>query len=362
MKNLFFALFVLLLGATTAEAQENTVNYGDVIHLQNGWNNYRGGYLDTRGYQKDYAKTGNFLCVSTATKSNRDGGSGLWKVMSATGKANGSPVLVNDNVYLQNQWNRNGGYLDTRGYQKDYAKTGNHLCVSTAKASNRADGSGTWKVISATGSRAGTPITNNSEIQLQNGWNKFQGGYLDTRGYQKDYAKTGNLLCVSTATSPKRDGKSGTWKVVKVKKEGFDSNAYYRLTSKWQGEGKSLDILNDGKNNQPILAKTGDYTGQAWKITKVGADIYTLTTKWQGPTKKLDCIQGANQNRPVLNVTEKSGSAWKLIPLGNGYYRITNMWLSDRSLDIVNDGKNNKIQVAKTGDYSGQAWKITKIK
>ena len=190
--------------------------YGDVIHLQNGWNNYGGGYLDTRGYQRDFAKTGNYLCVSTAKGSNRDGGSGSWKVMSASGKPDGSPVCVNDDVYLLNQWSGNGGYLDTRGYQRDFAKTGNHLCVSTAKESNRDAGSGTWKILSANGSPAGAPVMGDSEIHLQNGWNRFQGGYLDTRGYQRDYAKTGNWLCVSTATSSNRDGGSGTWKVKKA--------------------------------------------------------------------------------------------------------------------------------------------------
>ena len=216
MKLLNFLIAVLLF-TTIAQAQNTPLNYGDVVILQNGWNNYAGGYLDTRGYEKDYAKTGNFLCVSTATVSNRDLKSGSWKIMSATGKAVGSPVLVSDDVYLLNQWNGNGGYLDTRGYQKDFEKTGNFLCVSTATASNREQGSGTWKIISANGSAAGTAVTENSEIHLQNGWNKFGGGYLDTRGYQKDYAKTGNLLCVSTATTSKRDGKSGTWKISKSK-------------------------------------------------------------------------------------------------------------------------------------------------
>ena len=142
----------------------------------------------------------------------------------------------------------------------------------------------------------------------------------------------------------------------------FDSNSYYRLTNKWQGEGKSLDIINDGTNNLPILNNTSSASGQLWKINKTGEDIYTLSSKWQGPTKILDCIQGSNQNRPVLNQeTGYSGGAWKIISVGNGFYRITNMWLNDRSLDIINDGKNNKIQVAKTANVSGQMWKITKI-
>ena len=48
----------------------------------------------------------------------------------------------------------------------------------------------------------------------------------------------------------------------------FESKSFYRLTTEWQGEGKSLDIVNDGKNNQPILAKTERVSGQSWKITK----------------------------------------------------------------------------------------------
>ncbi|MXN92346.1 hypothetical protein GR160_14045 [Flavobacterium sp. Sd200] len=191
------------------------IKYGDIIYLQNGWNNYAGGFLDTRGYQKDFEKTGNHLCVSTALSENRDKGSGSWKVLSASGKAIGTNVLIGDDVYLVNQWNNgNGGYLDTRGYQKDFEKTGNHLCVSTATSQNRDSGSGTWKII---GKNNGTPLKDSSEVYLKNGWNKFNGGYLDTRGYQKDFEKTGNHLCVSTAISENRDKGSGTWKI-KLKK------------------------------------------------------------------------------------------------------------------------------------------------
>lgn len=144
--------------------------------------------------------------------------------------------------------------------------------------------------------------------------------------------------------------------------DSFDPNAYYRLSTQWQGEGKSLDIINDGKNNQPILANTANVTGQMWKIKKVGTDTYTLSTKWQGASKVLDCIEGPNKHRPSLNEESGySGGAWKITPVGSGYYRITNMWLSDRSLDIINDDEDNKIRVAKTGNYSGQFWKIVKV-
>ncbi len=99
----------------------------------------------------------------------------------------------------------------------------------------------------------------------------------------------------------------------------FDAKSYYRLTTKWQGDGKSLDVVNDGKNNnQLILAKTGKFSGQLWKITSLGAGYYRLTTQWQGEGK---------------------------------------------SLDIVNDRKNNNQPIlADTGNYFGQFWKISKVK
>jgi hypothetical protein len=49
----------------------------------------------------------------------------------------------------------------------------------------------------------------------------------------------------------------------------FDAGFYYRLTTQFQGDGKSLDIVNEGENSkQPILAATGNYSGQLWKLTR----------------------------------------------------------------------------------------------
>ena len=97
----------------------------------------------------------------------------------------------------------------------------------------------------------------------------------------------------------------------------FNGKRFYRLTTQWQGDGKSLDVINDGKNNQIHLTKTANYTGQYWKLTPVGGGYYRLTTKWQG---------------------------------------------DDKSLDVINDGKNNKLHLTKTGNFTGQYWKIEEIK
>ncbi len=147
----------------------------------------------------------------------------------------------------------------------------------------------------------------------------------------------------------------------------FDSQTYYRLTTVWQGEGKSLDIVNDGKdNNQPILAKTGKYTGQYWKITPAKGSYYRLSTEWRGEGMSLDVINdGQNNDQLTLAVTtDATGQYWKITPAGKGAYRLTTMWQGEgKSLDIVNDGKNNnKLILAKTANVTGQYWIITAVK
>jgi hypothetical protein len=103
-----------------------------------------------------------------------------------------------------------------------------------------------------------------------------------------------------------------------VKEQDFDPDSYYRLTTQWQGDIKSLDVVNDGiYNNQINLAPSGNYSGQYWKITSIDDGFYRLTTQWQGDNK---------------------------------------------SLDVVNDGKyNNKLILATNSDHGGQYWEITKV-
>ena len=131
----------------------------------------------------------------------------------------------------------------------------------------------------------------------------------------------------------------------------------------WQGEGKSLDIINDKNDNQLQLAKTGRYSGQYWKLTPMGNGYYRMTTMFQGDEKSLDVINDGKNNRIHLAKTGNySGQFWKITPQGNGYYRLTTMWQGEgKSLDVINDGKNNRLHLAKTGNYSGQFFKLTKL-
>lgn len=143
----------------------------------------------------------------------------------------------------------------------------------------------------------------------------------------------------------------------------FNTNTYYRFTTEWLGEGKSLDVINDNKDNKLVLTKTGNFTGQFWKVTPLGNGYYRLTTKFQGESKSLDVVNDGKNNSLQLAKTENvSGQSWKITSLGNGYYRLTTKWQGDgKSLDVINDGKNNQVKLSKTANYSGQYWKIQNI-
>ncbi|MEZ4935748.1 MAG: hypothetical protein R2788_26885 [Saprospiraceae bacterium] len=339
-KQISLVLFLLGFFTSVNQMSAQTLAYGDVIHLQNGWNKYQGGYLDTRGYQKDFEKTGNFLCVSTATSDNRDLGSGSWRVMSATGKKEGSPVLIGDEVYLLNQWNSNGGYLDTRGYQKDFEKTGNHLCVSTATSNNRDAGSGTWRILSSTRKGAGTPVTEGTEIHLQNGWNKYQGGYLDTRGYQKDFEKTGNHLCVSTATNNNRDAGSGTWKVKIAERNHLDAGETLKAGERlMSANGEFILRMQEEDGNLCVYKYAkGKQGGFVWGSMKYGFKNGKLVMQTDGNLVVYDGSNAAkwsSQTHPYYNAKFKDSNnkPVKLVLENNGVLKLYNakgeaMWSS----------------------------------
>lgn len=148
-----------------------------------------------------------------------------------------------------------------------------------------------------------------------------------------------------------------------IAQDNIDTGYYYRLTTQWQGDGKSLDVVNDGTNNKIQLAPTGNFTGQYWRFTSLGNGFYKMSTQFLGTGKSLDVVNdGKNNQLQIANTGNYSGQSWKITPVGNGFYRLTTQWQGDgKSLDVVNDGKNNRLQLAPTGDYSGQMWKLTRL-
>ena len=138
-------------------------------------------------------------------------------------------------------------------------------------------------------------------------------------------------------------------------------NGYYRFTNKWLGDGKALDVINDGSNDKLQMADANGSSGQAWKLTPVGDGYYRLTTKWLEADRSLNVVNDSTNSKVSLgrsgNVT---GQYWKITPVGGGFYRLTTKWLGEeRSLDVVNDSQKNRLQLSDTAEVTGQYWKIS---
>lgn len=175
-----------MLLLTTAAAHAEPLKYGQTYNLQNGYQSWQGGYLDTNGA----GCQSNKLCVSTSPKSDRAGQkTGTWKIVSASGAAAGTNVKCGDELYLQNQYQGDGGYLDTNSTCGD----GKLYCVSTAAKSDRAgQKTGTWKIMPQ--SCPSGVVDTGQPVLLLNAYNNWKGGFLETNGA----GCQGNVYCVST--------------------------------------------------------------------------------------------------------------------------------------------------------------------
>ncbi len=141
----------------------------------------------------------------------------------------------------------------------------------------------------------------------------------------------------------------------------FDGNSWYRLSTQWQGQGKSLSLVRSGQNNLAQLTNSANASEQQWRIVSQGSGWYKIINRTLGDQYCLDVINdGTNRSLWLVQSGSYSGQFWKIERINNEYFRITNQWQSEsRSIDIVNDGTNNQIQLGDTGPYAGQMWMIS---
>lgn len=143
----------------------------------------------------------------------------------------------------------------------------------------------------------------------------------------------------------------------------FDENRFYRLSNQSIGASKSLDVINDGKNNLLQLASTGQYSGQYWKIEKTANSFYRLTNQWQGRDKSLDIVNDHLDNKVQLADTGNySGQLWRIAKLENGSYRLTTQFQgAGKSLGVDDRGNSIRLQLFSSRDNPGQYWQITEV-
>jgi hypothetical protein len=141
--------------------------------------------------------------------------------------------------------------------------------------------------------------------------------------------------------------------------QGFDTSYYYRLTNGYLGAGQSLDVIPDGSGHL-MMAPTGDYSGQHWKLVDMGSGKYALRTMYLGDDFSLDVINDGKDNSPWLAKTGNfSGQFWSLVPWGDGTYMLTNDFTGPaKHLDTYSDTHEPFLD---TDDHSGQHWTLTPL-
>lgn len=170
--------------------QPSLIRVGSIVHLENGATN--GGYLDTRGWINDKPIIDLFYdphiqgLVSTHQSPTRLMGSGSWLLLSAQGKANGTPLKIGDEVHLFNMF-IGAGYLDSFEWVPNLKPFNNYpmiIGVFTANVPKRGGGpTGTWTIQSPT-KQSGESFSEGDTIYLEN--NYPGAGFLHSYGRVRD--------------------------------------------------------------------------------------------------------------------------------------------------------------------------------
>lgn len=142
-----------------------------------------------------------------------------------------------------------------------------------------------------------------------------------------------------------------------------DPSAYYRLTNKFTGPNKALDVINDSTKMLKVhIVDLATYSGQFWRFQERAPGKYDLSTLWLGPNKNLDVYNDAGVNSTSVHLADRgrySGQYWTITPWGDGTWRLTNDFTGPKKhLDVYS---NTKVGFLGTDNRSGQHWYITKI-
>jgi hypothetical protein len=137
----------------------------------------------------------------------------------------------------------------------------------------------------------------------------------------------------------------------------IDPNRNYRLTNAFLGAGRSLEADPRGMT---AMGRSGDVASQSWRFVAVGPQTYRLTNAALGDGFSLTA-QGRNA-RPIMQPTDLRSTAqlWRQTILGTGI-RLTNEALGNGwSLDNFGDGANDPV-VGASGLASGQEWTLIEL-
>ncbi|AOX01164.1 hypothetical protein BJP34_18490 [Moorena producens PAL-8-15-08-1] len=129
--------------SVTGASTGTPVSVGDLVYLHN--QSESKSYLDTCGLEA-CSSTTKYSVVTDETPDRAKQGTGIWKIESVTGASEGTPVSVDDLIYLKNQWSVVQTYLNVDRIVTCGSTT--KLSVVTDPEPNQAgEGTGTWKIV-----------------------------------------------------------------------------------------------------------------------------------------------------------------------------------------------------------------------
>lgn len=139
---------------------------------------------------------------------------------------------------------------------------------------------------------------------------------------------------------------------------------YYRLTNDYNGSVWALDVDKDSSSGESDLhiAKTGDFSGQYWKFVPAGNDQWHLRTLFRGDGYSLDVKNdGTNDQLVMAQTGDNSGQFWNLQKVegsGNTWKLWNNFTGSEKFLDVYSDRMKPRMA---GGSTNGMHWTLTVI-
>ncbi|WP_327729816.1 hypothetical protein OG250_29875 [Streptomyces sp. NBC_00487] len=187
------------------------LRYGDKVHIQNGYDNWQGGYLDANTGSS--AGPTSVYQVATAATSNRSAGSGTWQISSVSGKQPGDAVLSGDTIHLRNLFGA-GSYLDVSGGAAAAQTQAAIYDVSTNSSNDRVGaGTASWRILAKTSNPLDRAVRENDIVLL---WSLYDvGGFLETNGGGPMPTEALIDVCTS-AYWDRSNGNCGFWRLTRA--------------------------------------------------------------------------------------------------------------------------------------------------
>jgi hypothetical protein len=93
-------------------------------------------------------------------------------------------------------------------------------------------------------------------------------------------------------------------------------NNDYNLRTRFLKDQYSLDIVNDGTNTKPHMAKSGGYTGQRWHFTRQDDGTFKLSNDFTGNSKFLDVYSNIQFGQMSNSNVDYTGQHWTFKKIG----------------------------------------------